>query len=235
MAPKKILVVNPNSSKSITDNLEQLVSVPHSYELQFYTAPPEAPKSINNEDDALVSAEICFPALKKRIDESPVDGVLVCCFSDHPLVPMLTKEFPSIKALGIFQGSLLYSLGLATDDHKFAILTSNNQWERILDDSLLDFFYGKGSTIEKREKKLPSYCLPTIAANVEVLELQDPKKFKKLQEKVQKLVDEGAKIILLGCAGLSGLDLKFKDVFPQVKFVDTVKVGVQFLVPLIEY
>ncbi|OWB57271.1 isomerase activity protein [[Candida] boidinii] len=243
---KSLLIINPNSSKSVTDNLETIVSPIPGFTFEYFTGPPESPKEIDGSETAHQSTEACLPVLKEKYLDR-FDGYLVCCYSDHPLIYELRK-LVKVPVLGIFQATVLYSLGYCDINNKFAILTSTNSWEKILDDSLKDFFYGTekvggesvtatGSWYDyfysfifgSSSRSLPLFALPTVAANVDVLELQDPKKFEELKGKVQKLVDEGAKIILLGCAGLSGLDKKFKHVFPGIKFVDSVAVGVELL------
>ncbi|CDK29701.1 unnamed protein product [Kuraishia capsulata CBS 1993] len=254
MTAKTLLIINPNSSKSVTDNLEQILKPIPEIEFQFFTGPSSAPPEIDGPETSHQSTEACFPILKEKY-LGRFDGYLVCCYSDHPLIYKL-REVTTKPVLGIFQATMLYSLAYAGSAYKFAILTSTSSWEKILDDAILDFLYGPSgkrlnfsslpllgylqdplstaanyilNLFTDSSRSLPSFCLPTVAANVNVLELRDPAKFEGLKKKVQKLVDEGAKIILLGCAGLSGLDVQFKDVFPGIKFVDSVAVGVELL------
>lgn len=230
----KLLVVNPNSSKSMTDALKPLIKPIPSFEIDYYTGPPSSPPEIDGYETSKQSTEACFPELKDKVAD--YDGILIACYSDHPLIYKL-KEITSKPILGIFQSTILYSLTY-TPTNKFAILTSNHEWEKILDLSLYEFFNGrldKGHYDDDIKSKLPQFAIPTLASNVNVLELKDPAKFKKLQGKVDHLVDQGAKLILLGCAGLSGLDEKFGPLYPDIIFVDSVKVGIQLLVALVNF
>lgn len=43
------------------------------------------------------------------------------------------------------------------------------------------------------------------------------------------------KCVLLGCAGMAGLDKKLGNTFPGIKFIDSVKIGVQFLESLVRF
>ncbi|KAH3665664.1 hypothetical protein OGAPHI_003852 [Ogataea philodendri] len=204
----KLLLINPNSSKSITDNLQTVLKPIPGIEFHFFTGPPESPPSINNSAEGLISAAACLAKLQQDPQLLQYDGYLICCYSDHPLVGQL-RNLVKVPIMGIFQASLLYSLNYTTNNSKVGILTSNRSWEEILDQSLLDFF---GTAT------LPKFIVPTLAADVDVLKLTDPDNYAKLQHKIRYLISQDAKIILLGCAGLSSLDWKFKQDFPDTVF-----------------
>lgn len=74
---------------------------------EYFTA-PSGVSSINNEDDARVSAEHCLPVLKEKL--SDFDAFLVCCYSEHPLVPRLRSELAKLGSAkpvtGIFEASI---------------------------------------------------------------------------------------------------------------------------------
>ncbi|KAH3673333.1 hypothetical protein WICMUC_003793 [Wickerhamomyces mucosus] len=211
-----LLIINPNSSESVTTNLANLLTEPEGIVFHYFTAPENAPKEIDGyEETVIASTEACIPSLERIKDQ--YDGFLVCCYSDHPLIYKL-RNITSKPVLGIFQASLVYSLSKSPS--KFGILTSTTSWESILDKSVVDFFGGV---------KIPLFN-GTIAANVNVLKLGDPKYYSLLEERTKILVERGSEIILLGCAGLSGLEPKLKKSFPGVQFIDTVKIGSELLV-----
>ncbi|KAG7700626.1 hypothetical protein KL930_002190 [Ogataea haglerorum] len=180
----KLLIINPNSSQSITDNLITVVRPIPEFQFDFFTGPPSAPSSINNSHDGKVSAKACLGKLKSDLAYLEYDGYLVCCYSDHPLVGDL-RELVSVPVMGIFQASLLYSLNYATEATKVGILTSNKSWEQILDNSLLDFF---------DSRNLPKFMTPTLAADVDVLRLTDPENYAKIKKKIGVLIAQNAKI-----------------------------------------
>ncbi|ODV84264.1 hypothetical protein CANARDRAFT_177131 [[Candida] arabinofermentans NRRL YB-2248] len=202
----------------------QLSKVVPGFTYSYFTGPPSSPPEINNTEDGLSSAKACM----EKINENPeeylnYDGYLICCFSDHPLVHQLSN-IVNVPVMGIFQACVLYALNSANDDNKVAILTSSKSWETILDNSLLKFFNGSNTPHD-----LPSFFLPTLASDVDVLKLADPENYAKLQGKIQQLIDQNARIILLGCAGLSTLDAKFMKDYPGTKFIDSIKIGIQLL------
>jgi len=214
------LIVNPNSSKSVTENLEQILPVPPNTTLKYYTGPPSAPPEIDGPETSKQSAEACFPELWDSYMDH--DGFLICCYSDHPLIYKL-REITKKPVLGIFQASVTYAV--TTSPSKFGILTSTSSWEPILNEAVKGFF---GNV------DVPLFT-GTVASNINVLKLGDPKYFKKLIERAQICVDAGAKTILLGCAGLSGLEEKLEAEFDGVRFIDSVKFGSELLNTLVRF
>jgi Asp/Glu/hydantoin racemase len=213
-----LLIINPNSSKSVTDNLAEILTAPPGVKFEFYTAPPEAPSEIDDEETSKKSTAVVlkdFKANKEKYLESYA-GYLVCCYSDHPLVAEL-RELTHKTTLGIFQASITY--GLSQSPSKFGILTSTTSWEPLLDAAVTKFFGGAN---------IPLF-VGTVASNVNVLGLNNPENFQKLVKKATLLKERGASIILLGCAGLSGLEAKLETAIPGVVFIDSVKVGAELL------
>lgn len=233
----RILVVNPNSTHEITLSLANEINsldLLKSVSVQYYTGPktttPAAPPSINNNYDARISSEACLQdfMLNKPNYLKDFDGYLIACYSDHPLVSALPKIVrPGAVVMGIFQASMLYALNNATNSSKAAILTSGNDWEPLLDDAIMKFCSTNGNFPKDK-------FVNTLGSGIPVLELHDPKSYPQIKEKVQDLIDNGVRIVLLGCAGLSSLNSTMQKDFPFVKFVDSVKVGVYLLVAYIQ-
>ncbi|CCH41151.1 Glutamate racemase [Wickerhamomyces ciferrii] len=217
---KSFLIINPNSSKSVTDNLKDLLPIPPKTKLEFYTGPSTAPPEIDGPETSRQSTEACFPDL--RDNHMKHDGYLVCCYSDHPLIYKL-REITKKPVQGIYQASITFAS--TNFPEKFGILTSTNSWEPILDEAVKTSFGGVD---------IPLFT-GTVAANVNVLKLGDPKYFQKLVERAKICVDSGAKTILLGCAGLSGLENKLEAEFDNVKFIDSVAFGSELLNTLVRF
>ena len=78
-----LLVVNPNSSQSVTDGLESSLrphtGTPPGVDLTFYTGPKESPLSINNITDEILSSAVCFKDLQEKGLLDKYDGFLICC------------------------------------------------------------------------------------------------------------------------------------------------------------
>lgn len=224
-----ILVINPNSSKKVTDNLEKILVAPPNIDLNFYTGPPSAPKEIDGEESLKLSEQAVLPdLLEKKLNEK-YDGYLVCCYSDHPLVHSLAKHTKA-PVLGIMQATLLYSYSNARLSRLF-VLTSTSGWNETLDTAIVSFA-GTGHFPLKKFQK-------TRALDVLVLSLADPKEFKKISDRVDKILKEYENdqidCVLLGCAGMAGLDEKLSELYPDIVFVDSVKIGVEFLTGLMHF
>ncbi|ODQ78051.1 hypothetical protein BABINDRAFT_92199 [Babjeviella inositovora NRRL Y-12698] len=224
---RSVCVINPNSSVSMTENLQVLL-LPMAkechLELAFFTAPEPAPKEIDGLETSRLSTEVCLPVLLPLLDA--YDGFLVGCYSDHPLIYELQRRTDK-PVLGIFQASLIAGVGMLEKAQKMVILTSNNEWERILDDSLDSVFQVDPQLVGHR-----NVILPTKALGINVLSLSDPHVYGQIKAKVRDLLTATeATCILLGCAGMSGLDLKLKQEpeFAGVHFVDSVRAGIQLL------
>lgn len=224
-----ILVINPNSSQKVTDNLEKILVAPPGIELAFYTAPPDAPKEIDGELSLKLSEQAVLPDLLSKNLHTKHLGFLVCCYSDHPLVHSLAKKADA-PVLGIMQATLLYSYANARLSKSF-VLTSTSGWNNILDKAIVSFSGTDAFPTRKFQK--------TRALDVLVLNLSDPQEFKKIIDRVETFLDEyrhdNIDCVLLGCAGMAGLDEKLSAKFPGIVFVDSVKIGVEFLTGLMRF
>ncbi|GAD95148.1 tubulin gamma chain [Paecilomyces variotii No. 5] len=140
-APRfSILIVNPNTSRHMTDALKPIVNNLNYNDIHFdyFTAPaltsvtieetgrvvPGVP-SINSGDDSANSALHCRPFLEPLIPK--YDAFLVACYSAHPLVAMLKEDIKKLESktgstlnssrrrryvTGIFEASVSTSLSL---------------------------------------------------------------------------------------------------------------------------
>ncbi|EEQ38263.1 hypothetical protein EJF18_30894 [Clavispora lusitaniae] len=224
-----LLVINPNSSQSVTDNLRNILVAPPGITLEFYTAPPAAPKEIDGAQTSGLSEKIVLADLLANSLHTKYDGYLICCYSDHPLIHSLATS-TSKPVLGIMQATLLYSYSNARLKRSL-VLTSTSGWNELLDSAITAF---AGSGVFPKHK-----FEPTRALDVSVLSLSDPVEFGKITSRVEEVLveykDSNIDCILLGCAGMAGLDDKLSEVFPGIIFVDSVKIGVEFLSSLVRF
>lgn len=232
----KILVVNPNSSQSITDGIKASLQ-DQKIPIEFMTGPPASPAAINNEDEARLSAEACLPAILERMSQpDPPSAVLVACYSDHPLVTQLRKEVAQpFHVLGIFEASITGALNVIKPGEKFGIVTTGKDWEPILTDGVFEYF-------ESAEEAEPDSFAGVIGTGIGVLELHDgdAENVQTLMAQAARdLVSKQATAICLGCAGMSGLQKTVEDAVneegakKQVAVIDGVKHGIEQLASLI--
>ncbi|KAI5960442.1 DCG1 [Candida pseudojiufengensis] len=226
----KILIINPNSSVKVTNNLKDILKVPKGVELSFYTAPSSAPKEITGNETSKLSEEIVLNDIKESDISKDYDGFMVCCYSDHPLIKSLS-ELSKKPVMGIMQATLLYTLSNPNVKKSF-ILTSTKEWEPILDSGIVDFFGLKEFPKDRFQK--------TIGLDINVTNLADEKQYGEIKTKLNYILNDlysndHINCVLLGCAGMAGLDSKLSIDFPGIYFIDSCKIATEFLTGLIRF
>ncbi|KAF1350726.1 hydantoin racemase-like protein [Delphinella strobiligena] len=248
--PRSVLIINPNSTASMTDSLKPLVDKlksasptnEHKIKHDFFTA-PTGPKSINNEDDAAESATHCLPHLLPLLHTH--DAFLICCYSHHPLVPLL-KARPEIAnsrklVTGIFEASLSSSLQLIHPSQRFGVVSTGKVWETLLSDAVRAYLGGDAGATQTRFAGVQT----TGLSAVELHDMPAPEVRRRMKDAVKRLVgrpggdakgDVGA--ICLGCAGMAGMDEIVREACVEalgeeegraVRIVDGVVAGVAWL------
>lgn len=219
---RRILVINPNNSIGMSNTLRTMVRPPPGTMVQYYTS-ADGPASIDGARTSLQSAAAALGPLIQSNALAGHDGFLVACYSAHPLVECL-REMTSKPVMGIFQASIFWALSLGG---RFGIVTTNQRWDYILTKSVHDLI---GSN--------PSFarviCTGYSAAEVHGETNKNPVQ-RAMAEAAQKLVrDDHCDIIILGCAGMTGLEQTVRDaVGKHVTIIDAVVAGVHMLAGLI--
>ena len=185
----KIMVINPNTSQSMTDHLRlELERVKRPDTQLTVVCPTKGPETIESAYE-----EVCAipPTLElvKRANREGYDAVILACFSDPGLEP--AKEISRIPVVGIEESTLHMATMLGA---KFSILTP------------------KKNRIASKRSHVHKHGLDYFLASVRSLDLsvaetdENPEKTKKrILELSQKAVEEdGAEVIILGCAGMAG-------------------------------
>lgn len=221
MSRPTLLLVNPNSTKSMTTELSHLYSGIPNISLSFLdgSGVKGCPEAIENQTHSVISAALLLPLVLQHIAHSPVDGILVCCFSDHPLVPIL-RENVNVPVMGIFHASLQAASML---DRKFGIVTTAMAWQPILSASV-------------QVAGAQNSSAGVIATGLGVLELESRPRdevLRRIEECTTTLIDRGARCIILGCAGMAPLEILLRDTLPgDIKTVDGVRYGIHLLAAL---
>ena len=225
-----LLVVNPNSSRSMSDEIARSVAAvdafrAFAFKTTYMTGPEGAPPQIDGEETSHQSCDACLPLLKDPESEyfyKRYDGIIIGCFSDHPLVEALTCLTDAPPVVGLLNSSLSFVSLFPSGPS--SVITSNKEWVEILDASVEKKFL----TGEARARGL---WKGTVSSNLQVLELHSEENFGKIVERIRRENVErlGSKYVILGCAGFSGLQYKLKKIFPEVIFVDPIILGFQTL------
>ncbi|KAH8817755.1 Asp/Glu/hydantoin racemase [Flagelloscypha sp. PMI_526] len=227
-APVKLLVINPNSTESITDGLREILVTPPEAELFFMTAPPDAPTSIDDITTGNLTASSCFRKIMAEDLINKYDGFLVCCFSNHPLTHML-RETTSKPVIGILEAAITRALLVG---NRFGIVTSGSGYKYHSHAEISTVLGGKSD-------KFAGIAFSGIGV-VELREGDRVKVEKSVKESAAKIAAEGADVILLGCAGMAGMEELVKQgvregqpTLPIPKVIDGAKSGVEFLASLV--
>ncbi|EPJ54771.1 MAG: hypothetical protein OFPI_05480 [Osedax symbiont Rs2] len=185
VGPKKnILVINPNSSLTMTAAIRrglESISLPEniSWQCQHLSAAP-----IGIETAAHI--EEVIPLLQQVASAKHCDALVVSCFSD-PGVAQLRKDL----AVPIF--------GIGESAYQQAASVSRNVG--II--SILDASVGRHK-IALQQLDLLSYITADIALNLSTTQLHETQMVsKRLKEVAAQLVEKGADCLVLGCAGLA--------------------------------
>lgn len=214
--PLRILLCNPNSTKSMTDNCVRLSqrTLPPDVEVIGFTAPKSGPTAIEGFSDGVMSAAVAAREIVSLEDQ--FDAVLVACYSDHPIIKVLREELEA-PVVGIMEASLFVARTLG---NRIGIIGTSDQSKISLEDAV-------------RQYGFAGYCAGVECCSLGVLELETkPEKevLGTLCNAARKLVAQGADTLTLGCAGMVNLHSAIQSaVGEDVQVIDGVLAGVQHL------
>lgn len=201
----------------------------------YQTGPATSPASINDADDLASSTDAVLPALGD-ISSLDYDGVLVACYSVHPLVVRLQGQHDK-AVLGIFEASVLSALSLLEPyaETTFGIVTTGTFWEQHLTNGVRDFL-GLGGGQQQTNRFAGVYTTGLNAGDFHggvPQEVVDAK----LKDATRKLLKSSkVRVVVMGCAGMAGLEAIIRSVVTEeygdkekVFVIDGVKAGAGLL------
>jgi allantoin racemase len=185
----KIMVINPNTSEEMTGHIRSALEKIKRDDTELtVTCPKKGPITIESAFDEALAVPPTLELVKKANDEG-FDAVILACFSDPGL--NAAKEISDALVLGIQESALHVASMLGS---KFSILTlfpervpskEADVWRNKLQNKLASVRPLGMSVMETDQK-------PDLAR-------------KKIYEVAKAAVEEdGAEVIVLGCAGMVG-------------------------------
>lgn len=198
----RLLVINPNSSSSMSDDLERAIrkmDIAPDIAWRVMTAASPAPPSIDSVTDGVLSATAVLLAIGAKAQDilHAVDAVVVACFSPHPLVQMLKECYPGLLVVGIYEAAAQTAL----HHGRFGIMTTGAYWEPVLRDAL-----------ESAAGVCKERCVGVRGTNVGVLALGHGEDTRTaMLASSLDLLRAGADAIVLGCAAMSPLAKQLQD------------------------
>jgi len=211
----KILCINPNSSQEVTVGIEKIC---RKYALSDTEVEvkyiKEAPSGIESYYDAAVSEKYLLDRFKEW--EKQYDGFIIACHSDVGVD--LLREASTKPVIGIGEASMLFALPLG---HKFSILSL------------------KRKKIPQKEDLVKKYglinrCASIRATGLGVIANYQEKKEKLIQEGMKAVEEDRAEVLILGCAGMAGIDKEIEKIV-GVPVIDGVVSALLIIESLIRY
>jgi allantoin racemase len=185
----KILIINPNSDPDMTESIRKTAENYAGGEFEIdCRSNPGAPVFIETYEDIAKAA----PGLIQQVreNEPAYDAFIIACHDDPHLD--VIKEITNKPVVGIGEASMKIASMLG---HRFSVLSTSNH------------------SIPFKEAQAREYHLQEILASVRAPEgnstnLNDEETFLSTAKKAVE--EDNAEVIVLGCAGLSGLDKKIQ-------------------------
>ncbi|EGN91615.1 hypothetical protein SERLA73DRAFT_100280 [Serpula lacrymans var. lacrymans S7.3] len=242
MAKISVLIVNPNTTEYMTNQLKPIVSSLEYSDTAFtFFTSPSGPPSINDNETALKSAEHSLPHLKRLIDTH--DGFLVACYSVHPLVKLL-KERTRKPVVGIFEASITTCLQLIGSNGTFGIVSTGYIWEKLLREGVYDMLGVPRDDTAARCSRFAGVQTTGLDA-IELHETPAEKVQLRIADATKRLIRSNNQLeaICLGCAAMAGLQDMIRQACidelggiegSNIMIIDGVKAGVGILVGLVK-
>ncbi len=184
----RILIINPNTTASMTAKIEAAaVAAAGESTTIIATQPHGGPASIEGYYDEAFAVPGVIAQIRAHAN---ADAVIIACFDDTGLDA--ARCITAAPVLGIGEAAFHLAAMVAS---KFSVITTLPRCIAALEHNLHK--YG-----------LASRCAKVRAADVPVLDLEDPASEARAQISAQirrALAEDGADAIVLGCAGMADL------------------------------
>jgi allantoin racemase len=211
----KILVINPNTTTSMTDKIAQAARAVARPDTEIVAASSQdGPASIQG----FLDVATCVPGLLNEVvQHKEVDAIVIACFDDTGLDAV--RSLVSVPVLGIGEAAYHAASMIA---NKFSVITTLSRSVPGLENNLLR--YG-----------LAQKCACVRATEIPVLKLEegDPATLDKIRLEIHASINEDkAEAIVLGCAGMADLMAQLSEEF-GLPVIDGVSTGVTFAEALV--
>jgi len=181
----KILIINPNSDPEMTRLIQDAADRYAKGEFKVVCkSTPGAPKFIETYEDGVKAAPGMIGLLREN--EAEYDGFIIACHADVNLDVL--KEISDKPVVGIGEASMKIASMLG---HRFSVISENDH------------------SIPNKEALVHKYHLRNVLASVRApaeddLDGEDKDKYIKVGAAAIK--EDKAEVLVLGCAGMTGLD-----------------------------
>lgn len=181
-----------------------------SLDITTYTAPHDSgsPASINDADDIRASTHAVWDDLRARDTLRDYDGVLVACYSAHPLVGKIATDYPNIAVTGIFEASIVAALPLLRrtpgGGGGWGIVTTGRFWEDHLTHAVEAF-------LGQRKGDDNAWFQGVFTTGLNASDFHGGVSPETLRDRLtgatrRLLKKSNVNCVIMGCAGMAGLE-----------------------------
>lgn len=214
MAGKHILLINPNTTASMTDKIgEAAVHAARAETRVSAVNPDSGPAAIQGAEDGARALPGLFRVFDDHVvGKGDVDAVIIACFDDTGLWDL--KRRSSIPVLGI--GEAAYHAACLHAE-RFSVVTTLPVSVPVLEENLV-------------RTGLAPRCAKVRASDVPVLELENPESDarRRIEREIAAAFEEdGIGAVALGCAGMADLAAELSAQFDR-PVIDGVASAVRF-------
>lgn len=217
----RIKIINPNTTLSMTQGIEKAAKEYARPDTEItVVSPEEGPEAIEGLYDEALAVPGVLKEIKKGIDDG-YDGFIIACFLDPGLYA--AREMTDKPVVGIGEAAMHMACMLG---RKFSMLLPAPRFN--LTHVVVEFVSRYG---------LVDKFASARGIGLGVLELEkDMEKTKQVlvEEGTKAVLEDGGEVLLLGCAGMVGLDKKIEKTL-NVPVIDGVVAAVKFLEAILEY
>jgi len=186
----RILLINPNSDPGMTAAIQESAEAFARGDVEVVTlATPEAPRFLETYEDEVRSGPGMLKVLREN--EGAFDAFVIACHSDTNL--NAAREVTTKPVIGIGEASMKLASFLG---HNFAVVTTHQH------------------SIPGKLLQVRAYHLQELMVSIRAPEegeegWTDSDLFMELSRRAVK--EDGAEVIVLGCAGMAGMDRKIQE------------------------
>jgi allantoin racemase len=204
----RILVTNCNTTEAMTKEIAAGARAAASPGTEILAATPTwGPESAEGWLDSFLSAAAVLDLL--RTFEEPFDAVVLAGFGEHGREG--ARELLDVPVVDITEAAAHLACLLG---RRFGVVTTLDRTCGLIEDSL----YTAG---------VSQHCVAVVGAGLGVLELADERRTESaLLTAARRVRDAGAEVIVLGCAGMTGLDRRISAML-DVPVIDGVAAAVR--------
>lgn len=212
---KKLLVINPNSSDQMTQDIRSTLSAleDEAFSIEVIKM-PGSPEVLESFADYTIAGGEMIKTIRTMQESGTFDysGVLVACMGDPCLYGV--KEVCPVPVIGVAEAAISTALLLG---YKFSIVASSSKAKPMMESMVMTYgLLDRMASVETMEQPIANF-------------MEDPDVLRNgVRDAASRAQERGAEVLLLGCAGMTMLSNEM-DTLVSMPVIDPVKAGLEQL------